>query len=252
MNISSPDFNLCGIDHIIFDKDGTITDANLYWGEIIRRRSVEILLFYDLDSSDQHLRRSLESAMGLGPCGSLLPEGPIAIKSRTEVIRKISHLLTRLDVASSPHELSEIFKTVHARFMPYCADYSPLIPGVRDFINSVIAHGCSISLATSDSYENTRYILKHYQLLDHFEHIVCSDSGYGDKITGMPALHLCKKLNKQPANTICIGDTFMDYNMSCSAGLLECILVATGQIPYDTLKSHSIFAVESLDDLVLS
>ena len=31
------------IDTVLFDKDGTIIDSNIYWGEIIKRRSKKII-----------------------------------------------------------------------------------------------------------------------------------------------------------------------------------------------------------------
>ena len=40
-----------GIKGIIFDKDGTLTNSNIFWSEIIKRRSLEIINFTKLDVS---------------------------------------------------------------------------------------------------------------------------------------------------------------------------------------------------------
>ena len=34
---------ITGIKGIIFDKDGTLTNSNIFWSEIIKRRSLEII-----------------------------------------------------------------------------------------------------------------------------------------------------------------------------------------------------------------
>ena len=40
---------ITGIKGIIFDKDGTLTNSNIFWAEIIKRRSLEIINFTKLD-----------------------------------------------------------------------------------------------------------------------------------------------------------------------------------------------------------
>ena len=42
---------ITGIKGIIFDKDGTLTNSNIFWSEIIKRRSLEIINFTKLDVS---------------------------------------------------------------------------------------------------------------------------------------------------------------------------------------------------------
>ena len=83
MNLQGPNFQITNVNHIIFDKDGTLTDAHVYWAEIIRRRSRAICTAFDLPVSLYSSK--LELSMGLGLDGFLTSEGPIAIKSRSEV-----------------------------------------------------------------------------------------------------------------------------------------------------------------------
>ena len=87
INIISKNFRLNDIEGIIFDKDGTLTDSSFYWSEIIKRRSHKIVNDLKLLKEDYF---QLYKVMGLNlKTNKLLPEGPIAIKSRSEVIDKI-------------------------------------------------------------------------------------------------------------------------------------------------------------------
>ena len=87
---------ITGIKGIIFDKDGTLTNSNIFWSEIIKRRSLEIINFTKLDVS--HFSY-LCKIMGLDlESNLLLPEGPIALKSRKEVIRILSLNLKKLNI----------------------------------------------------------------------------------------------------------------------------------------------------------
>ena len=94
INIASKNFRIENIDAIIFDKDGTLTDSSIYWSEIIKRRSKKIQEDLLLSKEEYY---ELLKVMGLDiTSNKLLPEGPIAIKSRKEVIDVIiSHLKKR-------------------------------------------------------------------------------------------------------------------------------------------------------------
>ena len=39
------------IKGVIFDKDGTLTNSNIFWAEIIKRRSIEVINSTKLDKN---------------------------------------------------------------------------------------------------------------------------------------------------------------------------------------------------------
>ena len=51
VNLVSNSFILNSIEGVIFDKDGTITDSNIYWAKIIKMRAQKILEYYSLDQN---------------------------------------------------------------------------------------------------------------------------------------------------------------------------------------------------------
>ena len=51
INIKSNQFKIKSITGIIFDKDGTITNSNTYWSEIIKMRAELIIKRYKLDKN---------------------------------------------------------------------------------------------------------------------------------------------------------------------------------------------------------
>ena len=94
---------------IIFDKDGTLTNSNIFWAEIIKRRSLEIINFTKLDVS--HFSY-LCKIMGLDlESNLLLPEGPIALKSRKEVIDSLILNLNKLSINVNETLISKFLKS---------------------------------------------------------------------------------------------------------------------------------------------
>jgi len=48
VNLFSNSFSLSSIEGVIFDKDGTITDSNIYWSKIIKMRAQKIIDYYGI------------------------------------------------------------------------------------------------------------------------------------------------------------------------------------------------------------
>ena len=248
MNLCGPGFKINNVKHIIFDKDGTITDSHVYWSEIIRRRSIAIcnefcLPFDSYNSKIQH-------SMGLGLDGLLMAKGPIAIKSRSEVISTLIRMFELENILITEDQLNEIFAHVHIKFSSASHKYIKPITASLAFIDKLVSAGIALSLATSDSLENTIASLKMLNLHQVFSPgIVCCDSGFGDKRNGEPAKALCNMRNIHPSETICIGDAPMDFQMSEAASLKACVLASTGQIPYSNLQSVTSFVCHSLSEI---
>ena len=251
MNLQGPNFQITNVNHIIFDKDGTLTDAHVYWAEIIRRRSRAICTAFDLPVTLYSSK--LELSMGLGPDGFLTSEGPIAIKSRSEVISIVSSMLRYDNIPATEDRINSIFSIVHHEFSLISHQFIQPIYSALSFIDHAISAGIALSLATSDSTQNTTNSLQVLGLLDTFSPaIVCCDSGFGDKRYGEPASVLCKMRGYSPSETICIGDSPMDFHMSESACLHSCLLTSTGQIPFDTLKSITNTVCHSLSEISIT
>lgn len=250
MNLHGPNFQIHNISHIIFDKDGTISDAHVYWSEIIRRRSYAICTALDLPFSLYSSK--LELCMGLGADGLLSSDGPIAIKSRSEVISILTSMLRRDNIFVTEDLINTIFSVVHHEFAPISHQYIKPIHSALSFISQAASAGISLSLATSDSTQNTLTSLMTLELYNIFSPaIVCCDSGFGDKRNGEPAKALCEMRGFSPSETICIGDAPMDFLMSESSSLKSCILTSTGQIPFDTLKSVTSNVCHSLSEILI-
>ena len=240
---------ITGIEGIIFDKDGTLTDSNIFWSEIIKRRSLEIINFTKLDVS---YFSCLCKIMGLDlESNLLLPEGPIALKTRKEVIRILSLNLKKLNININDSAISNIFKKVHAEFSPKSESFILPIKSACDFVRDCKLNNLRLALITSDTKLNAEIALKKIGLIDYFDLIIGGDSGFGNKSNGKSANFVAKYFNLITDKIISIGDSPSDFEMSIKSNLKCSVLVETGQVPIFELKKLSRFAVKDLSDIYL-
>ena len=95
IKIKSSNLELRDINTIIFDKDGTLTNSHIYWGEIIKLRSIEIIKRFNLE--DKYLNLIAKSMGFEFSKKKLLMSGPIALESRKKVIEILYNKIGFLD-----------------------------------------------------------------------------------------------------------------------------------------------------------
>lgn len=229
------DWELNNIDSVIFDKDGTITDVHLYWGEIIKMRAESIVQENGLPGLYKTI---LEYKMGYDSSkGKLLPDGPIALVGRNEVIKIITEYLDKNGIKSTEEYIDKLFKFIHKKFTETKLDECiKIIPYVKEFMNN-IQNNATMFLLTSDTKVNATKGMKKLGLADYFFSMYGKEDSAEDKVTGSLCIKILNKYNLNPNNVIAIGDTNTDIIMSRNANIKACIGVATGQVPISKLDT---------------
>ena len=249
IDIISENFRLKAIEGIIFDKDGTLTDSSFYWAEIIKRRSVKITNDFNLSKEDFY---ELNKVMGLNlETNKLLPEGPIAIKSRSEVINKIICHLDSKNLKINNKYLEDIFREIHSKFSKEAYKFIVPIPSALKLLKILKKFNVKLVLITSDTKQNAEETIKFLNINNYFNEVIGGDSGFGDKKTGNSCRHICKKLNLNNKKVISIGDAPVDNEMAINGNLGASILVESGQIEMKMLSKFSKFCVSDLSQITI-
>lgn len=246
-SLSSDSWKIEAVAGIIFDKDGTLIDSHVYWGEIVRRRAAALAAKLGGGAS---LRGGLTLAMGYDENSrKLLPEGPVALKSRDEVIKAVSDFLRGDGLAMKESEVSGVFSCVHAEFAGEMSVYLKVLPGAAELLASIQAKKIPCALVTSDSAASSAAILKHLGFSDFFSVVLGRESCPLPKESGRPGLIAAERMGLPPDSVVCVGDAPMDILMAEKAGLRGAVAVATGQVPIETLRALTPYAADALTDL---
>jgi phosphoglycolate phosphatase len=249
VSISANGWKLDKVSAILFDKDGTFVDSHQYWGRIIFHRSQAICEAFHLDSS--YIER-LEVVMGFSrESRRLLPNGPIALVSRDEVIDCVSKYLLDQKVSVSNHRIEKIFEGVHHK-MEKIDEHIQLIPEALPLFRALKERGIKLAVVTTDAIKNTEMTLDKLGLQEYFSAIVGRESCKEPKASGVPATIALSKLGMSAEESICIGDAPMDMQMALKSGCQASIGVATGQVSESDLRKVTPYVVGRLSQLLVT
>ena len=247
INIRSNKFLFKSISGVIFDKDGTITDSHIYWSKIIRMRTKAILKKFSIDNIHAD---DISASMGLNTKNNkLFAEGPIALKSRKDVINNVLIYLKKFNKNIEFYDIEYLFIEVHNQFSEIVSEFiDPIIPCIN-LIKELYANNIKLSLITSDTTSNAELVCDKLNIKSYFDFIVGSDQTANKKETGLIAIKVCEMMNLDSNQVICIGDTISDYKMSINANLKGSILVESGQVPIKELLKNTKNCVSCLSEI---
>lgn len=249
VNLCSKNWEIKDIDTVLFDKDGTFIDSHIYWGRIIEMRIQAVMKKFGI-SSDNYYQLCLSLGYDLN-IEKLIPQGPIALLAREDVIKSLLAAMLKIGVESDVDTIADIFKEVHSEFHKEIYDYIRIIDGAEDLFKRLKEKNVTMAVVTSDVYDNAVSILKYLNLDKYFSLVIGKDNCTKAKKTGEPALIAIDKLGANPNRTISVGDADMDALMAKNAGLKASLLVSTGQVAETELLKYSEYTVNNLSEVLL-
>lgn len=242
-------FNDCDINNInavLFDKDGTFLDDNIYWGKLAECRIYKIIEYFNLD---KNLFEELCFTIGYNPkTEKLIKNGAIGVLSRNEVIDFMVNELVKYSVSTDFETVSDLFNIVHSEFLNNMDKYIRFIPYSENFIRNLKKLNLKLAVVTSDTHNHTEETLKILGIDDCFDCIVGKDDCKKDKKSGEPAIIALDKIKTKKNETLVIGDALMDYFMAENAGLRH-IIVSTGQTDKEDLIKYTKYVVNNLSEV---
>ncbi len=199
------------IEAVIFDKDGTLADSQNFLRTLGQKRGRLI------DAQVPGVLDPLLMAYGFDG-HDLDPAGLLAVGSRRE-----NEIASAAYVAETGRAWMEALEMVRSAFaeadkvFQQKAKETPLFEPCRPMLQQLAEAGVKIGILSSDTTENVKDFVAHYDL----EKLVTLQMGIDDGPTKPEPILLhkaCYALNVLPHQTLVIGDSLTDFKLARAAG----------------------------------
>jgi phosphoglycolate phosphatase len=220
------------IDGLLFDKDGTLFDFRVSWGQWAQGFLAQI-------SKDAYHAARLGKAIGFDPMtGTFAPDSPVIAATAADIAAALAvelpgvgvpELTARIDASAAQAPMSEAV---------------PLLP----LLSALRARGLRLGVATNDSEVPARQHLANHGITSCFDFIAGYDSGYGAKPGPGMCLAFAQQLGLEPTRVAMVGDSRHDLEAGRAAGM-RTVAVLTGVASRDQLAPHAEVVLSDIGEI---
>ena len=211
------------IQAIIFDKDGTLANVEIYLKSLGQKRARLV------DAKIPGVQEPLLLAFGLEPSG-INPAGLLAVGSRREnEIAAAAYVSeTGRDWAEALQIAVGAFQEADSYLKPK-AVHTPLFADTGDWVAQFAQAGLKIGILSADTTTSVKEFIDTYQLSSSISAYQGVDSS-SEFSKPDPRFYeaICHQLAVPPAQTLMVGDSTLDMMMARAAHSAGCIGVSWG------------------------
>ena len=229
------------IQAIVFDKDGTLEDSQVYIRNLGQKRSRLI------DAQIPGTGEPLLMAFGING-DTLDPTGLLAVASRHE-----SEIAAAAYIAETGRGWLESLVIARRAFDE--ADQfigtqsSPLFVGSLEVLKYLSQAGLKLGILSAASTKRVRAFVERHQLSDYIQLQMGVDRG-PSKPDPVLFLQACQALAVEPSATLMVGDSAGDIEMARQAGAAGCIGICWGTPEAAHLQAADV-TIAQLDEIKL-
>ena len=222
------------IKAVIFDKDGTLFDFQDTWGAWMGK------ILERLAGTDKVMFENLAQALKYdAETKTILPNSIVIAGTPVEISKVIQRFKSEMSVLDI---LSLINKEAESAPQTLVTDLKLLTKHLR-------SQGLKMSVMTNDAERPAQRHLEAVGVLDLFDYVIGSDSGYGAKPDPTPLIALAKKMDVLACDCVMVGDSTHDLIAGRSAGMLT-VGVLTGLAKHEELTNLADVVLPDISHLV--
>lgn len=241
VTIRCRDVTFPNIQAVIFDKDGTLEDSQIFLRELGHKRSRII------DAQIPGIGEPLLMAFGIN--GDILdPTGLLAVGSRREC-----EIAAAAYIAETGRGWLESLMTARSafteadRYLQESADTSPLFAGSLEVLKFLSESGLKLGILSAARTARVQAFVKRHQLEPYIQLQQGVDEG-PSKPDPVLFLQACQTLCVEPGSTLMVGDSAGDIEMAQRAGAAGCIGICWGNPAAAHLETADV-VISQLDEI---
>ncbi|NER46173.1 MAG: HAD family hydrolase [Symploca sp. SIO1A3] len=238
------DITFPNIQAIIFDKDGTLEDSQVFLRELGQKRSRLI------DAQIPGIGEPLLMAFGIQG-NTLDPTGLTAVGSRRE-----NEIAAAAYIAETGRGWLESLAIAHKAFaeadwyLKDAANTLPMFTGSLEVLKFFSEAGLKLGILSADSTSKVQAFVKRHQLEPYLQLQQGVDQ---EPSKPDPALLIkaCQTLGIEPTSALMVGDSAGDIEMAHRAGAAGCIGICWGTAQAAHLEAADV-VIGQLDEIQIS
>lgn len=230
---------------IVFDKNGTLVDQELFLLSLAKAR-LQCLC----DKVGQQVADLWEKAVGTDLKNEQVDHnGPLATAPQREEI---------LIAASVIYQCGQSWSAAK-KIAQDAYDYADeclkpsygcvLLEGVAETLKLLKSGGLKLAVATTDAHKRAEEALRFLGVAHLFDAIIGGDDVENSKPAPDMVLEACKQTACAPNEAVVVGDSLSDITMGTNAKVKKCIGVSTGFTSKEILQQAADVTIESVTEL---
>ena len=218
---------------IIFDKDGTLFDFNQTWGKWAETFLTQI------SEGDDNKATRLGTLIGYDLFHNRFNEHSVVIAGTPyEIAQKLIKEIPDWDINKLTKYMNHVAESIETKAA------TPLKPLLKRFKDNNIKLG----VATNDGIDPAVAHLKSANILDLFDLVMGSDSGFGFKPGEGMLLEFCSRFKLDRSKVFMVGDSTHDL-LAGKAANMRTIGVLTGIAKRDELMKYTDIVLNHIGEI---
>lgn len=226
---------------IIFDKDGTLIDFDLMWGNWTLDLADRLQACTGLD-----IRQALCECYGYDiPRRKILSDGKLTCTPMWQ----LRELMVGVVMSCGIPQPEASCAVENAWHVPDPVTLAKPFTDIQKLFTNIYQLGIKIAIATTDDREPTQAMFEAFGVQDLIATMVCADDGIQAKPAPDMVTATCQRLRVDPGKVVVIGDTAADLQMARAAGAGYVIGVLSGVGSLANLTPLADILIDTIDTL---
>jgi len=232
------------IDGVIFDKDGTLIDFDVFWVSVTVAAMKNLLK--QLGKGEEPLAEILS---GFGIHNGETDSNSVLCKGTYGQMAEIfCEVLARHGDALSSEAIEKQMVEAYRKHV-YSGTIKPTCPRLREVLSALKRQGKRLAVITTDHSDVTSFCLERLGIADLLDRVYTDDGIFPTKPHPAAAEDFCRVFHLEAKNVLMVGDTVTDVHFAKNAGL-QMVGVAKSEKNREILKKETETVLSDLSQLL--
>ena len=225
-------------------------DGHHYWMKMIKLRGDLLLEFLKL-SDDCHLRRKIESTLGIDhENNKMKSNGPVGVMPKGFNIEVLKTELSKVGHELPINIIENIFIEADQISSMYIEKFVKPLPGVREFLLNCQKRSISVAILSNDTSKRCQLAIKVLGFDQQIKYVFGGEEIKKSKKSGQLAKLAMNKMSVKSNKVLNVGDHPNDIAMGINAKIINNVGVLTGLSKLESFSDYNCSIIKDFKNFI--